>query len=434
MTNLDKWRKFLDKQGWKYKEVNTDYGSRLMVKIYNKTHRCHIFIKETGLNYVFYKSYMSKTTKGMIRGREFKIALGVRAGVLHMYSHNTVRGLRNLGIKGPETLYDLFRCYSQYSSFKNNEETIHKSKSMIKKLKMILIFFLKVNKIKHQGNSVKEVLKTACYPGLMCFPKNAIGPLSFLYRNPEFTFHDIYKKIFKHKSKLIIKNLVKYTPYQVMIAYILRTRFNRGELEQLLNVTSDYQTVKYNYNRSMGEMSNIKIYKEFFKLFTNQQLLKLFSKEFNTYHIVDTIVPWMERKDKIILKSKYKNWREVHDDVNKQYRRLRNENYNFNIKPKLSKIHGVKIDKETIVVPQNRHELIDWGTLMNNCIASYHSQFHQGYTTILGIKEDDKIKYNIEIRNGHIVQFVLNRNQRADIETITKFKKVFKEYNLIGGQ
>lgn len=427
MTNLEKWEKFLNRKRWKFQETKSKYGKSLMVKTYNKTYRCHIFMSEDKLNFAFFKKGAAKSDFDIIKRTQINFCLSFRNGSLHIYTKSVKLGFRNLGKRcGEPLISEIQRLINAYNI---NRRTGKKSDNRTSRNKFtyILDLYLRLNGEKGDVNRIGGRLREACYPALKNMPTSCIniGP-AHLLRKKDFTFDDYMKKTYKHKSKILKKAVINtITHNKLVLLHLLKNKFNRGELEKMLSVLAGKRFTTGLYGHYERDV------KYFFSQYSNKKIFKMFKNEFVSYNFTDAITQLWEYKDKIIAPQDFKDMRDIHDNISLQYKRIGQEDYDFNIPERIEKLDGIQLDNDIIIVPKTRHELLDWGQKMNNCIASYHKEFHTGRTIILGVKEDDKIKYNIEINGGRIIQFMENRNRRVNQETIDKYKKVFVKHKLI---
>jgi hypothetical protein len=127
-------------------------------------------------------------------------------------------------------------------------------------------------------------------------------------------------------------------------------------------------------------------------------------------YLMDTVRQYTEFEAKMILPEKPKSVKELHGAITTQYRKLSTEDVVFEFDDTLKAVDGKFVADLEIVVPKSKFELIDWGTRLNNCIASYAKMFANRETILLGIKRNGSIMFNVEIRNKEIVQFMGNYN------------------------
>lgn len=403
MSHLNKWKSFFNRKQWKYKEFKGPYDSGIMCVIGRKNDKCNIFISDRKVTFKYYKRRANR--KDYDSKNSIKITFVIKNKLLSVYKKDK-KFFQNLGFRASQEIED-----SQLN--------------MSKKIKPILNFYFGLNKLK-QYPSLRQTIKCLQYPGIVKLEgihlhKSFISIL----RQKDLTSDQLIKKIIGHNSKIIKKELYDKEKHVAQVLYILKPFLNRGEAEQIsLSGCSDIL--------GNSRVKNTKkVFRRFFRKLTSKQIVHLFTQVYNPFYVEDTIRQVMEHEDKIVLPKQLKNWKYLHDEISNQYRKLKNQDYEFKLTDKLKKIDNHKIENEVIVVPKTRHELIDWGQKMNNCIAGYHQEFNQGRTVLLAVKENNELKYNIEIQNRNIRQFMLNRNVRAPEEVIKKYTEIFKSYGLV---
>jgi hypothetical protein len=129
--------------------------------------------------------------------------------------------------------------------------------------------------------------------------------------------------------------------------------------------------------------------------------------------------------DKIIFPEKPLTLRVLHDDMARQTRRMANPVMEFKVRDKIKALNGSMINENLkLIVPQNSHDLIEWATIMSNCISNYSHQMKNNDVLLLGVEKNGVMTYNISVRNGHVEQFYGARNSDPDQED----KKVVKSF------
>lgn len=168
-------------------------------------------------------------------------------------------------------------------------------------------------------------------------------------------------------------------------------------------------------NCSRGRHNNRKLLK-MFPVETRIKLLKdlrLFMK-----NAPDTYIQYKEFKDFSKLKEKVKNrlkekrlkpikipnrWKnikELHDNISRQYRDIKATTNNLDIEysPEVWEVlNKAKVGDMTILLPIETAELSKWGKLMSNCIASRGKVAADSSSIILGIYKSNILTYNVEI-------------------------------------
>lgn len=425
-TNLERWKAHLTKKRYKFKVIENKWGTALWLRTCSGYSRCNVFISDKKIRFSFYnvrsKSFdnpkLSFTAKG-------SFTFIKRKDSLHIFFTDPKKGLRHMGLGGPMAFVTALTTF-----LSGPKGTKRPSKKIGYKITSLLEFYLKLSGFQIQEINKKSLLHL-CYPGLKNVPLHPYlaTRISRDLRRKDIGIHEACKKLFGHKSKILIKILLECGSDFDMIgplgvAHALKPFLNRGQVEKLLT----------NPNRAPGlalEGQQVVPFRKFFRKFTVDQLLHLFTQEYSGYEISDALRQWEEFPHKIQIPKTVKNWEHVHNEISRQYRKLGEEDYEFKIHPKLKLIHGHKVEDAEIIVPHTRHELIDWGTKMNNCIAGYHRSFNSGQTVLLGIRKGNELLYNIEIRNKRILQFMANRNQRADEEIVSRWETVFKQFGLV---
>lgn len=94
----------------------------------------------------------------------------------------------------------------------------------------------------------------------------------------------------------------------------------------------------------------------------------------------------------------------------------------INLLPLWEKFDGIEYEKYKIVVPRHADTLANWGNEMHHCIAGYARAMHEHRCLLLGVLEDGKLKYNLEIRQGRIVQFRGFANATPPLETMRRIE------------
>lgn len=156
---------------------------------------------------------------------------------------------------------------------------------------------------------------------------------------------------------------------------------------------------------------------KFFKLLNIHQKKRFYlstEKDLDSYILRDTFsllekitLPVVEEK---IEELDLTNWRSLHDSASKMFSRIKHAP-----KPvpqeEMVKLDGceLKVEEKTYTIksPKMTNELIEWGHQLDNCIATYANQVLRGDTTVFAVyDEQSRLKANLEIRNGYLVQFV----------------------------
>jgi len=179
-------------------------------------------------------------------------------------------------------------------------------------------------------------------------------------------------------------------------------------------------------------------YQKFIRLIPIQKFMRFYLESLsNPWRLNDTIANWVINPNientvsttkptfKAFNISEFSTMEALHDHICETNRR-RNQT-SIIIEPekeytldknieKLKDIDGAIVGDMELVVPKTNTELATWSDLMSNCIGrgSYGPSAKDGRILLLGIKRQDKMVYNISLRNGMIDQFLAKFNAQAD--------------------
>ena len=89
-------------------------------------------------------------------------------------------------------------------------------------------------------------------------------------------------------------------------------------------------------------------------------------------------------------------------------------------------LDGQKIGNLILSTPKTGSNLIDWGEKLDNCLASYITRVHEQKYSVLGIFEQEQLKYALGLNNFGLHQFYGRSNtlpEPKDQELIENFLK-----------
>lgn len=123
------------------------------------------------------------------------------------------------------------------------------------------------------------------------------------------------------------------------------------------------------------------------KLLKNKTLLKKLPETMH-WIVRDTVGMFYHNPDFDF--SEYKDWSNLHDDLSVSAKRRMRENIEFEevIKP-------TTIGEFEFRLAKNSYELIEWSTLMHNCVSAYSESMKRKQRLIGGIFKDEKLIYNV---------------------------------------
>ncbi len=164
---------------------------------------------------------------------------------------------------------------------------------------------------------------------------------------------------------------------------------------------------------------------EYLKQFTKARLLSENPQDFDPIHssFFDAVKMWNEAGKPEIQRGI--SLREHHDQLSLQTRRKRDGDYDLNPSEELLSIDGLEIGDYKLVTPKTKYQLINWGNIMSNCIASYANQVKNRECDIFGILFKNELFANISLYKDcntniyNITQFYGKFNSSID-RNITK--------------
>lgn len=218
------------------------------------------------------------------------------------------------------------------------------------------------------------------------------------------------------------------------IRYVRRLLNN----DQIQNLLEDPLIQRMSLEVDSIKITNFYDFIKFFKV--SPPLLMKWLKvtnDRNSLTLKDTIRMFLNTKELLLQENNiphFTNLRELHDFLVRFNHKVKNPDFQLNVDKKIEKsqIECEKIDDFEIVIPHSAHELLAWGETMHNCIGSYAHSVNQGYTIILGLKENDEIKYGIELEPSTytIRQFRGKYNEAAPKELEEKVKQILLDKKL----
>jgi hypothetical protein len=286
-------------------------------------------------------------------------------------------------------------------------------------------------------NSLMDVLRYIIFPLFNIIEdKNCqLYFFQFMKGKHSKTIHEFVDKVLGKKrppkvNKLLGAHLAKPNPtYTNFLGVLSAYYYNKG----LMDINHIYKFLGEGNNNSL--LSN-RIKREDYRKFVkkvNRNVIIKYLKDFRMnydFYLVDSISQLKLNPD-IEIPRNLTNIQEVHDHISLLYRRSKTEDFDLKPSEEVLALDGVSVEDLEIVVPKTNHELLDWGSRMNNCIGSYGNQFKFGSCILFGIKKNGELTYNIEIRNKNIAQFRGKRNSEPDNEDRLKITKFLLEENII---
>ncbi|MHA1704097.1 MAG: PcfJ domain-containing protein [Promethearchaeota archaeon] len=285
---------------------------------------------------------------------------------------------------------------------------------VIKKLKERDLYYFP--KIKKREIDFMDFFQIVSYPILAsCYYGNSQFPALFAMSNRIIrkwqSFDDIYYWFFRTHSKklkkLFIQCLKNRHHTHIFVLWHLN---NLVPIDYLYDINNELAIESF----AQVYMTDLDIQwrKQFEKVFKNypiQRIKKLFNANMYWLDVQDIIRQYNQYPDRINLLKKPKTLTELHDDISRQYRRIK-EPYKELTSNMWHEIDGEMIRDLRISVAKDNHQLSEWGEKMNNCIASYASRA-DSKRALIALYRNNEIVYNLEIYEGSVRQFFGKCNQ-----------------------
>jgi len=131
--------------------------------------------------------------------------------------------------------------------------------------------------------------------------------------------------------------------------------------------------------------------------------------------------------------------KDIYEYVRREYMRLQDPAVSLSMDVNFEKIfalHDTEINNMRFLIPNDSHDLKEWSSIMNNCIATYANKVKAGKTAVFAIMDcaTNQMLYNVEVERGRVIQFVEKNNSpvpQSIYKTVTNFLKekeiIFKE-------
>lgn len=199
---------------------------------------------------------------------------------------------------------------------------------------------------------------------------------------------------------------------------MIKTCLTHGDINNIL------KSGRFNYYCRVVNNELAKIIRK------NKTLIRnLSDNSYSTHLFIDTgnVLKSLKDSGYTLQADDYKgNILEVHDKLSNIQRKQKVVNTKFK-----QYFENFSVDQYEVRLPEDTHTLVEWGDIMHNCVASYKNSHKSGVTKVLGIFEDDKLKYNVSIRNRRIEQFFGKCNKTVPYEIIHKVFDGLVERSLI---
>ncbi len=269
-----------------------------------------------------------------------------------------------------------------------------------------------------------------CYPGLKYFPLDKppqIRGFSHIFKYKEI--NKVFKAAFGVSGRKIKK---------VVFERFKDCRFDSFLYGRILKGLVPYEffyDLIHNLDRRRDNWlfstnAAIKDIRQILSYYPKERIMIL-AKDLRNYYLQDTLRMYRLYGADLQFPDKPSDFREIHDFFSRQSTALQYKDIIFELKPEIQSLNAAKVDNLEIEVPTGSATLVDWGRNLSNCIASYSHSMKNKECLLLGIKENNNIKYAIEIRDKSIRQFSGKYNNAPDPLEKEKVVKFLAENNLI---
>lgn len=265
------------------------------------------------------------------------------------------------------------------------------------------------------------------YPGLKVAPSIIQSPFARIFKDKNLTLEKFVYKLTGNNGrktrKLIIEG-VRNRPYDAAKLSWIYLFKNLVPIEDIQGFILDQKSRGWS-----GSTENIR---KFLKLLPDNMRRKTFKRDGIDYNcfLSDTVSQWSKLNCPEIPKT-CKNLREIHDWTSIEYLKIKNAPKEISWKDEYLEIDNAKIQDLRIELPKDSHYLVDYGTKLSHCVASYGEMAAKGNCQILAIYKNEELKYNLEIRNKLLIQFRGKRNCEPDEDDKNLILSYLCDRNLI---
>ncbi len=227
-----------------------------------------------------------------------------------------------------------------------------------------------------------------------CFNKRPQSLLTYLQlKDCGFTDINLYNRVLGNKKYYSFIDGTKLKPLKFFTLYSIKERGEIATMNTLLKCREETSE---------------------FDLFDERDSLEMFERFFE--HIPETL-----RND--ILRDGFTRFN--HDALSNISYRCLYKNRTFNYSAEQRALCD-NIDGYEFCLPENTYHLLEIGTALHNCVATYDDSVLKKYCTIVYAKKDGEYKICIEVHGNIIIQERTNHNEKpSDSE-----QKVLDEWHL----
>lgn len=252
-----------------------------------------------------------------------------------------------------------------------------------------------------------------------------------------------FTSLMSHRVFHRVDNIVKISIHPLLECDTLKSLFLEGPSANHSDFMDQLEKIPKSNVKAISEMSSPEAIR-FLRTFTTAQLKTLLENKSTGTHILDLFrmeEPFHERlleARKRVSFSEINSFTKLHDWVTGEVNKYEQENFSldqeYNFKS-LKKLPLVKLpEKYGIIIAQDSHELISWGSKMGHCVGGgyYAKSVKKGDIMILGITFEGDPKWCVEIdENGHICQIQGASYSRPPDKVIRSFISELKKIQVL---
>jgi len=288
--------------------------------------------------------------------------------------------------------------------------------------------------IKYLSKDPLTLIKQLCYPGLAGFDNiskietgqcGRFGKVN-LVKAVLGTNGSLSKKLL---TEAITKHPNKYEGI-ILVSRVLKQLFGLDKAQEFLrDVNIGYiGNLKYGYREPLNLTQTIKRYKQFFSKFTFNKIKKMYKVNIDHSSWSDT-VDFIRDNPNIIIPDEFEDIKDLHDKLAEQLNRVKRAKL---LIEKSADIEVPQVFRDCksnwkssryeLAFPKNGLDLVEWSEIMKNCVSSYEDQIRKGTYYIVGLKENNQLKYNIGFSIENIAKNVVNTSFMSETSTASIIK------------
>ncbi len=299
-----------------------------------------------------------------------------------------------------------------------------------------------INKISRRFKLVDNPLdfqrewKKVVFPnlvGLNNIDYNHSAPIGSMFRRLDLK--QVIKQCFGSKGKQLTKICLERLEFTKNTEFFKFGLITKGlmPLDDIQKIIADKKRrIDIEFATRPGE---IKIIRKILSNYSSQRVKTLVSKALEKNYIRDTVMSWKKLKEEnveIILPKDAKSFKEIHDYLACEVRKLMVQNRQIPIRGSYEQIIDRPLKNGlSIKWAHDTHTVVDWGIQQNHCLAGYADAARIGQYDVLGVFQENKLKYCISVKRGVLDQFRGRFNCNPEEEDRQIIYDELKKINII---